>query len=212
MQGRFCVNRINLLFSLKESWDKNRFYTFNTDTIQSVLNISGMPLSKLRSVEPTDSEPVAVEGLLYLVTYEPQIHTKGALPFFLLCSEAAESRVCNGGQTVPSLALSCVSYVAELCRGAGKGCILKELMSAYPAGRGRRVSRGDQGQLQTRPSWQCSGNRAKVKSEIACWTCKTGFSTYRSMQSTARVTCIDIPGDHWALRDGGFPFEVHCGA
>lgn len=57
---------------------------------------------------------MAVEGLLYLVTDEPQIHTTGALPFFLLCSEAAESRVYNGGQPVPSLAFSYLSYIAEM--------------------------------------------------------------------------------------------------
>lgn len=65
-----------------------------------------MPLVKLMSVEPTDAEPRAVEGPLYFVIYEVQIHAS-ALPFLFLCSEAAENRVYTiKVKTVQNLAFS----------------------------------------------------------------------------------------------------------
>lgn len=64
-----------------------------------------MPLVKLMSVEPTDSKPMAVEGLMYFVSYEPQIHAS-TLPFFL-CSDAAENRVYTVKvKTIQNLAFS----------------------------------------------------------------------------------------------------------
>lgn len=65
-----------------------------------------MPLVKLMSVEPTDLEPMVIEGLLYFVSYEPQLHAS-ALPFFFLCSEASESRVYTvKAKTVQNLTFS----------------------------------------------------------------------------------------------------------
>ena len=50
---------------------------FNAGTIYIFLNISVMLLIKFMNLEPTDSEPVAIEGLLSFVTDEPrstQVH------------------------------------------------------------------------------------------------------------------------------------------
>lgn len=79
-----------------------------------------MPLVKLMSVEATDSEPVAVEGLLYLDSYEHEVLTS-ALSFFFLCSEAVESRVyIIQVKTVQNLAFSYFCNVSAVCGGPGE--------------------------------------------------------------------------------------------
>lgn len=101
-----------------------------------------MPLVKLMSVEPTDWEPVAVEGLLYFVSYEPQIHAS-PLPFFFLCSEAAESRVYTVKvKTVQNLVFSYFCNVSAMRRGMGESLyILKGFRECIPTVEQRKVDK-----------------------------------------------------------------------
>lgn len=128
------------------------------------------------SVEPTGSEPMAVEGLLYFVSYEPQIHTS-TLSLFFLCSEAAESRVyIIKVKTVQNLAFSYFCSISEMCRGTGERRVKRSRWMHTHCWEERRWARapGD--------SCRLGVNRWKVKSPRACSTSRTCFSFYTSMR------------------------------
>lgn len=85
---------------------------------------------------------MAVEGLLYFVSYEPQMHAS-PLPFFFPCSKAAESRVYTvKAKTVQNLVFSHFCNVSAMRRGTGERLyILKGSRECIPTVEQREVDK-----------------------------------------------------------------------